>query len=143
MQGVKSFHMPQELHYEPGTHVWARVEAATGRLVLGIDAMGLAAIGDLAFLTLKEPGTCVSRGQSIGTLEAAKMVGDLIAPVSGTLCLRNDEVLRNPMLVNQDPYGKGWLVVLEPTDWSTESALLISGETIPGWVEAEARRYQS
>lgn len=143
MTDTASFAMPQDRHYDPGTHLWVRMEDVTGELLVGIDSMGLAALGDLAFLTVKEPGARLMRGEAVGSLEAAKMIGDLTAPASGVLRRCNPAVLADPGLVNRDPYGEGWIFSLEPSDWKTESALLISGPSIAGWVETEVQRYQS
>jgi glycine cleavage system H protein len=118
------------------------VDSATGRVVIGIDELGLQALGDLVYIALKEVGTPVKRGEAVGTLEAAKMTGDIIAPVSGILIGRNAKVLRDPSLVNRDPYETGWIVSVDPTDWQKESSALISGAAISAWVDAEVERYR-
>jgi glycine cleavage system H protein len=123
--------------------MWAQYDPFSGQVTVGIDALGLASLGDLAYVTLKEVGMEVKRGESLGTLEAAKMTGDLIAPVSGVIVARNDEVMGNPGLVNQSPYDAGWLVVLKPGDWERESWQLVAGAELPVWVEAEIKRYKS
>ncbi len=70
------------------------------------------------------------------------MTGDIIASVSGILIGRNESVLRDPSLVNRDPYDKGWVVSIDPTEWKKEAAALVSGDAIPVWVEAEVERYR-
>jgi glycine cleavage system H protein len=137
-----TFHIPDDRYYDSANHLWAKMDSATGRVVIGIDELGLQALGDLVYITLKEAGTPVKRGEAVGTLEAAKMTGDIIAPVSGILIGRNDSVLRDPTLVNRDPYDEGWVVSIDPTDWQKESRLLISGDAIPVWVDAEVERYR-
>ena len=139
----KSFHVPDDRCYDPVNHMWVRADPSTGRIVVGIDSMGLAALGDLVYIALKDVGTAVKRGEAVGTLEAAKMTGDLIAPVTGILIGCNPNVVRDPTLVNRDPYDTGWIVSLDPTDWRNESAALVAGEAIPAWVEAEVERYRS
>ncbi|MBI4456614.1 MAG: glycine cleavage system protein H [Acidobacteria bacterium] len=138
-----NFHIPNDRYYDPVNHLWARVDSATGRIVVGLDALGLSALGDLVYVTLQPVGTPVRRGEPVGTLEAAKMTGDLIAPVSGILIGRNELVLRDPSLVNRDPYEGGWIASIDPTSWPKESAELIAGDAIPGWVKAEVERYQA
>src|SRR5581483_3286604 len=115
--------IPTDRWYDRDQHLWVRLEPATGEIIVGMDALGLAALGDLAYITLRVAGTIVQRGEPIGTLEAAKMTGDLIAPVSGLLIGGNPDVLRDPTLVNRDPYGAGWLFRLAPADWDAESAI--------------------
>jgi glycine cleavage system H protein len=97
----------------------------------------------MAYISLQAVGSRVRRGEPVGTLEAAKMVGDLITPVSGTIAARNEEVLRDPTRVNRDPYGDGWLFQVTPSDWARESTELVHGDGLTAWVEAEMERYRS
>lgn len=138
-----TYHIPPDRFYDGIHHTWVRWEAATGRAVVGIDALGLEALGELAYVSLSAVGTPVKRSQPIGTLEAAKMTTDLVAPVTGVLVDRNESVLRDPTLVNRHPYDEGWLVAIEPTNWDEESLGLIAGETLPAWVTSEIERYRS
>jgi glycine cleavage system H protein len=140
---INSYEIPSDRAYDREHHMWARFDTASGNVFVGIDTLGLAALGDLAYVTLKEVEKLVKRGESIGTLEAAKMTGDFIAPVGGVIVARNDMTVTNPGLVNQSPYVDGWIVVLKPSDWENESAQLVSGEALPTWVEAEIKRYRS
>jgi glycine cleavage system H protein len=132
---------PPDLYYDRSTHVWVR--PGDGRVTIGLDALGLESLGDMAYLTLQAAGNPARRGTPIGSMEAAKMVGDLIAPVSGAITQRNEEVLRDPGLVNRDPYRAGWLVEIAPSDWGRESAELVHGAALAAWVEEEVERYKS
>ena len=76
-------------------------------------------------------------------LEAAKTTQNLVAPIGGTVVERNEVVLKDPLLVNRDPYDAGWLVSIEPADWETQARQLISGGAIAAWVESETERYRS
>ena len=140
---ANSYDIPADLYYDREHHMWARYDPTANQATVGIDTLGLASLGDLAYVTLQAVGVPVKRGQSMGTLEAAKMTGDLIAPLSGTIVARNDVIVRNPGLVNQSPYADGWMVVIKPGDWENESAQLVSGEGLPAWVESEIKRYRS
>lgn len=140
---ANSLFIPDDRYYDRIHHTWAHREAATGRIVVGIDRLGLQALGDIVYLTLKSAGSTVQRGEAFGTFEAAKMIGELISPVSGTITQRNEEALRNPGLINQDPYGKGWLIVLDPIAWQEETEHLIFGDALPAWIESELERYRS
>ncbi len=137
------YHIPNDRSYDKEHHMWAQLASDTGQVRVGVDTLGLAALGDLAYISFQAAGMIVKRGESIGVLEAAKMTGDLIAPISGTLVERNEAVLRDPFLVNTAPYTDGWLVVIKPDDWATESADLVSGEALPVWIEAEIERYRA
>ena len=133
---------PKHLYYEPEHHVWCLVESDQ-KIRLGIDPLGISSLGELAYLSLNPLESQIRKGQAMGVLEAAKMTGELIAPLSGSITERNREALENPYQVNQDPYGKGWLCVIECKDWETESKHLITGEAVEAWSEKEMERYRS
>lgn len=135
------YSFPPDLYYDRATHIWVR--NGSGVVTIGLDALSLESLGDMAYISLQAVGIRVRRGEPVGTLEAAKMVGDLIAPVSGTIAARNEEVLRDPTHVNRDPYGAGWLLQLTPSDWARESTELVHGDGLTAWVEAEMERYRS
>jgi glycine cleavage system H protein len=137
------YEIPADRSYDREHHMWAQFDPASGDVFVGIDTLGLASLGDLAYVTLKVVGKSVKRGESMGTLEAAKMTGDLIAPISGTIVARNDKTVSNPSLVNRSPYVDGWMMVIKPGDWENESTQLVSGDGLPAWVEAEIKRYKS
>lgn len=139
---ANSYEILSDRAYDREHHMWAQFDSASGDVFVGIDTLGLDSLGDLAYVTLREVGKQVKRGESMGTLEAAKMTGDLIAPVSGVIVARNDGVVNNPSLVNQSPYVDGWMVVIKPSDWENESRQLVSGTELPAWVEAEITRYR-
>jgi len=140
---TNSYEIPVDRAYDREHHMWAQYDSSSGQVTVGIDTLGLASLGDLAYVTLKDVGKSIKRSESMGTLEAAKMTGDLIAPVSGMIVARNDETVINPALVNQSPYADGWMVVIKPSDWDHESAQLVSGDDLPAWVESEVKRYRS
>ncbi|HEX9840440.1 MAG TPA: glycine cleavage system protein H [Anaerolineales bacterium] len=139
---AQDYPIPADRAYDREHHMWAQYDPPSGQVIMGIDTLGLAALGDLAYVSLQAVGTTVKRGESMGTLEAAKMTGDLIAPISGMIAVRNDEAVNNPALVNQSPYGDGWMVVIKSSDWDNESAQLVSGDDLSAWVESEIKRYR-
>lgn len=140
---TNSYEIPADRAYDREHHMWAQFDSASGDVFVGIDALGLTALGDLAYVTLKDAGKSVRRGESLGTLEAAKMTGDLIAPVTGVIVAQNSMVVSNPGLVNQSPYVDGWMVVIKPSDWENESAQLVAGDALPSWVDSETKRYRT
>ncbi len=142
MKPVATYEFPDDRYYDAANHQWAKLDATSGRVFVGIDSLGLEALGELAYISLQAAGVTVRRGESIGTLEAAKMTGDIFAPVSGALVSRNEHVLRDPLLINADPYDEGWIVAIEPSDWETELIDLVHGPALPAWVEAEIERYR-
>ena len=103
--------VPEELRYTP-THEWIRPGEGTVRI--GITDYAQNALGGIVFVTLPEPGTVVEKGQALGEVESTKSVSEIYAPTSGTVTARNDELLDEGELINSDPYGRGWLVEIEP-----------------------------
>ncbi len=134
----QDYYFPPDLYYDKNTHMWVK-KNTDNQAVIGMDAIGLDNLGDLAYITLHPEGTRAEKGDSLGTLEAAKMTGDLFAPVSGVIKALNRACMENPGLVNADMYGKGWLLTIEVSDWERESALLISGDELQPWIEAEIK----
>lgn len=116
---------PADLRYTK-EHEWARDE--DGRLRVGITDFAQDSLGDVVYVDLPEPGTQVRANQPLGEVESTKSVSDVYSPVSGTVVERNAMVDERPELVNQSPYGDGWLVVIEPSDPDELSSLLDAGE---------------
>ena len=100
-------------------------------------------LGEMAYLTLPDVGTAVEVGKAMGTMEAAKMTGEIYAPVTGFVVEKNDAVLQNPLLVNEKPYDNGWLVKIEPTNWEDESAGMVTDNYLSAWIDAEIERFET
>jgi glycine cleavage system H protein len=127
--------------YDPAGHFWVAT-IGPNRVRIGLDALGVETSGTLAQLAFLPLGEFLKRGEAFGSLEAAKFVGPLTSPLSGTLVATNDAVVADPALVERDPYGAGWLVELDLAD-SGELRDLISGaDVIPVWFEAEVEDYR-
>lgn len=105
--------IPSELRYS-SDHEWVRVE--DGRVRTGITDYAQDALGDVVFVDLPEVGTTVERGASCCEVESTKSVSEVYAPVSGTIVEVNGDLADNPQRLNEDPYGEGWMFVIEPDD---------------------------
>ncbi len=92
-------------------HEWARSDE--GGIVVGITDFAQDQLGDVVFVGLPEPGTEVQANQPLGEVESTKSVSDVYSPVSGKIRDKNAAVEQNPELINEDPYGRGWLVSIE------------------------------
>ena len=101
---------PDDLKYTR-EHEWARAEG--DRVTVGITDYAQEALGDIVYVDLPPVGTAVTGGEAFGEVESTKSVSDLYSPVTGTVVERNDELDKSPELINSDPYGQGWLVVIE------------------------------
>jgi glycine cleavage system H protein len=113
--------IPAELRYS-SDHEWVRLE--DGRARIGITDYAQDALGDVVFVDLPDTGTAVEKGASVSEVESTKSVSEIYAPVSGTIVEVNAELSDNPQRLNEDPYGDGWLFVIEPSDPSQVGELL-------------------
>ena len=105
---------PEDLRYTK-EHEWARDEG-NGRVRVGITDFAQDALGDVVYVDVPEVGTSVSANQAFSVVESTKSVSDVFAPVSGTVIERNAALEERPELVNEQPYGDGWIVALAMTD---------------------------
>ena len=112
---------PDDLRYTE-QHEWARREG--GRIRVGITDFAQDALGDVVYVDVPEVGTEVKAGQPFGEVESTKSVSDVYAPVSGVVVERNGALGDSPDAVNRDPYGEGWMILIEPTDASEVDSLL-------------------
>ncbi len=103
-------------------HEWTRDDGE--RVTVGITDYAQEQLGDVVYVDLPGAGTQVERGQPFGEVESTKSVSDLYAPVSGTIVERNEQLEERPELVNEDPYGAGWMVTIRATDLSELDGLL-------------------
>lgn len=141
---VAGFALPLDRSYDPATHMWA-AGAGPGRVRVGMDALGVETSGTLAQLSLPSPGTEVTAGRPFGQLEAAKFVGPLVSPVTGTVTGVNEEAAADPGLTERDPYGAGWLIEVD-LGAGTRAALaglLTRPDEITGWFAAQVEEYRS
>ena len=113
--------IPDDLRYS-SDHEWARLE--DGKVRMGITDYAQDALGDVVFVQVPQVGTSVERGSTFSEVESTKSVSDIYAPVSGTIVEVNQELTDSPQRVNEDPYGEGWLVIIETDDASQFEQLL-------------------
>ena len=102
---------PQDVRYTK-QHEWARDEG-DGRIRVGITDYAQDALGDVVYVDVPEKGTEVTAGQPFGEVESTKSVSDVYAPVSGTVIERNTALEERPELVNEHPYGDGWMIAIQ------------------------------
>ena len=143
MAQADGFELPGDLYYDRKDHLWVRLEGPE-RVRIGLDILAQQSAGRVRHVALKPLGVQVARKRIFGTLEAGKYVGPLRAPVGGTLVETNAHVVEDPSLVNRDPYGDGWFVVLEPTNLAEDLKELAHGEAeVQAWLEEELASYRS
>ncbi|WP_397539788.1 glycine cleavage system protein GcvH [Rummeliibacillus pycnus] len=113
--------IPAELRYSE-EHEWVKTE--DGKVRIGITEFAQSELGDIVFVELPQVGDELEADQPFGSVESVKTVSELYAPVSGKVVEINEELEDNPEFVNESPYEKAWMVVIEPTDASQIEKLL-------------------
>ena len=117
--------VPADLRYTR-EHEWAKREG--DRVRVGITHFAQEQLGDVVFVELPKSGTRVRAHQTFGVVESVKAVSDLFAPVSGEISEVNAELAQKPETVNQDPYGRGWMLVVAPADHKEWDELLTAAQ---------------
>lgn len=120
-----TFETPADRRYLE-THEWVRVDAETARV--GISDFAQDELGDIVFVEFPDVGDELAQEEAFGVVESIKAVSDLYAPVSGRVTAVNDALQDAPELVNDDPYGEGWMIEVEVADESELDALLSADE---------------
>ena len=105
--------VPDDLHYTDD-HEWLRLEG--DEAVVGITAFAAGELGDVVFVELPKVGARLAKSQSFGVIESVKTASDLYSPLAGEVVAVNDALADRPELVNEDPYGEGWMVRLRLAD---------------------------
>ncbi len=126
--------LPDELYYQREDHLWVRLDGNRARV--GLDDLAQRSAGAISAVRLKPARRPIVVGRPFGTMEAGKYVGPLKAPISGLVVEVNEDVMSEPGLLNADPYGRGWLILLEPEDAARDLNALIHGGAIQTWLEA-------
>jgi glycine cleavage system H lipoate-binding protein len=131
------FGVPEGLSFHPG-HAWARF--ADGLVTVGIDDFARKLVGPLDALELPRVGSALRQGEpALGLVADAKRVA-VLSPVDGPVVAVNEEALRTPAGVREDPYGRGWLLRVKPERWRANASQLLSGGLARRWIEEVAER---
>lgn len=114
--------LPNDLRYTQD-HEWARLEA-DGSVTVGITAHAVEQLGDITAVSLPSVGSELGDHERFGDIDSVKAVSDLYSPIAGSVIATNGELDGSPELVNEDPYGKGWMIRLAPADAGALGRLL-------------------
>jgi glycine cleavage system H protein len=117
--------IPENLYYTK-EHEWALVEGDTA--IIGITDFAQEQLTDIVYVEVPETGTQLKKDSTFGVVESVKSVSDIFSPLTGEVIAANNEVIDAPELINQDPYGKGWLVKIKMEDKSELDSLLNAKE---------------
>lgn len=116
---------PKDLRYHK-EHEWIRLNGK--QATLGISHFAQDALGDIVFLDLPKVGATVTANQQIGEVESTKTTSSIYTPVSGTIAKINTDLKDHPEVVNSDPYGKGWIAVIELSDPKQMESLMTAAQ---------------
>ncbi|MGI9257073.1 MAG: glycine cleavage system protein GcvH [Salinispira sp.] len=118
------------------SHEWARKDGDC--ITVGISDYAQDSLGDIVFVELPEPGTVFAQGETFGVVESVKAASDVFVPVGGEILEINEELADNPEIINDDPFGKGWLLKIQAADEGELNALMSASEYEAYTREADA-----
>lgn len=119
--------------------MWVKLE--NGKVRVGVTDVAQRSAGPITFIRLLPKGKLVVKGKPLGTIETGKWVGPLISPVSGTLVEVNENLKSQPKLLNEDPYGAGWIAVIQPSNFEEDKKALISDlKELEEFIKSELQR---
>jgi len=136
MVKVDGYEVPEGLYYSKDFE-WVKIEGDKVRM--GVTDYAQKSLREIVYAELPSAGTEVKQNEPYGTLESVKAVSDLVAAISGTVEEVNDEVQSTPELLNEDPYEKGWLVVVKPANLQAELANLMDFDKAVEWHKNQAK----
>jgi len=127
---VDDYEVPEGLYYHK-EYLWAHVEKGKARV--GVTDYAQKQLREIVYVELPSVGDTITQGDPFGTVESVKAVSDLIAPISGTIEEVNAELESKPELLNEDPYGKGWLLVVKPKNLDAELKNIMDFKAAVEW----------
>ena len=130
MVKVEDFEVPENLYYHK-EYLWAKIEG--DKVKVGMSDFAQKQLNDIVYVELPSAGDEVTQNEPFGTLESVKAVSDLIAPISGTIEKVNEELESKPELINEDPYGEGWLLIVAPTNLDADLKNILDFDAAVAW----------
>lgn len=123
---VDDYEIPEGLQYTK-EHEWMTVE--DGKCRVGITDYAQKSLHEVVYVDLPQVGKTLAQNMGFGTVESVKAVSELYSPISGEITERNEKLVQSPELVNQDPYGAGWIVIVKPSLLQEDMKALLSAES--------------
>ena len=130
MVKVEDFEVPENLYYHK-EYLWAKIEG--DKVKVGMIDFAQKQLNDIVYVELPSAGDEITQNEPFGTLESVKAVSDLIAPISGTIEKVNEELESKPELINEDPYGEGWLLIVAPTNLDADLKNILDFDAAVAW----------
>lgn len=136
---ILGFDYPDDCYFDLENDMWCR-DIGDGRMQVGVSAFGVKISGNYFYMCRpKSVGTEVEQGKTVGVVELSKTVVTIKTPVSGTVVETNPALEDTPELINQDPYGAGWICVIAPSAWEQDRARLAHGAALAELAERRMR----
>lgn len=133
---VNDYEIPEDLYYTK-EHEWIRLEE--GKCRIGINDYAQESLHEVVFVDLPKVGAKVARDQSLGSVESVKAVADVFAPMSGEVTEVNAKLADSPELVNQQPYGDGWIAVIKPSSLEAELKDLFDAKSYAEYLKTQIK----
>ncbi len=135
---IEGYEFPEGLYYDKN-HFWARVEGDV--VVMGMSDYAQKMAGTVVYVGLPPQGKKLTQGKSFTKIESGKWLGKVFAPVSGELVAANEELERRAKIINEDPYGKGWLFKIKPESTDELKNLMTDPAQIQEWLKGEIAQH--
>ena len=136
---IGEYDFPDDLYYEKN-HFWARKEGEN--VIIGATDFFQQMAGEIVFIELPMEGTKLEQGKSFSSLESGKWVGKLFAPFSGEVFEVNEDLEDSPELINESPYGEGWIAKIKPSDFDGEAGnLMKTGPDFEKFIDDESKKH--
>jgi glycine cleavage system H protein len=136
MPKVRGCELAEDRLYDVDNHIWLQ-DLGDGRVRIGMTAVATAMAGQLVAFTPKKVGRSVQPGKSCATVESGKWVGPAKSAVGGEVLEVNTALVDSPSLANEDPYERGWMVILRAEDWDSVKSSLVAGADVAAPYEAK------
>ena len=137
MAEIKGYNMPDDLYYHQEDS-WARVDG--DRVTIGMTDFFQKEAGDVVFVDLPDEEDEVEQGEVCGKIQSRKWIGKLVAPVSGEIVTINEDLEDDTSLINSDPYGDGWILVIEASNLDEDLGNLIHGDAVADFIDSQLRK---
>ena len=137
MAEIKGYNMPDDLYYHQEDS-WARVDG--DKVTIGMTDFFQKEAGDVVFVDLPDEADEVEQGEVCGKIQSRKWIGKLVAPVSGEIVEINEDLEDDTSLINSDPYGEGWILVIEASDLDGDLGKLIHGDAVADFIESQLQK---
>jgi glycine cleavage system H protein len=129
---VLDYKIPDKLYYSK-EHEWIRLEGKEA--IVGITDYAQKQLHEIVYVEIQQEGTEVEQSQTMGTVESVKSVSDIFSPVTGKITKTNKELADSPERLNEDPYGKGWLAKINPTDFKKDMEKLLTAAQYADYIK--------